>query len=84
MAEYALLVEDRQTMKLSTTRILAVVLALMALPAAGLAAAGHPVNYGFGLQDAVTPVQEFIVSFHYYVVWVITLITLFVLACLFM
>ncbi len=69
-------------MKASNTRILATILAFVALPAAAFAAAGHPVNWNIGLQDAVTPVQEFIVSFHYYLVWLISLITLFVLGLL--
>ena len=69
-------------MKFNTTRILASILALFAFPAVAFAAAGHPVNWGFGLQDPVTPVQEFIVTFHAYLVWVITAITLFVLGLL--
>ncbi len=69
-------------MKFNMSRIWAVILALLAFPAAGFAAGGQPVNWGIGLQDSVTPVQDFIVSFHYYLVWIITAITLFVLGLL--
>ncbi len=47
-----------------------------------LAAAGHPVDWQLGLQDAATPVQEFIITFHNYMVILITLIVLFVLGLL--
>jgi cytochrome c oxidase subunit 2 len=46
------------------------------------AAPGQPAPWQFGLQDAVTPVMADIVSFHYFLVIVITVITLFVLALL--
>ena len=43
------------------------------------AAAGQPEPWQMGLQDAVTPVAEFIHSFHNFLLVIITLITLFVL-----
>lgn len=82
LANDALKVEDDHKMKFNAARILAVVSAFFAFPALGLAAGGQPVNWGVGLQDSVTPVQDFIVNFHYYLVWIITAITLFVLGLL--
>jgi cytochrome c oxidase subunit II len=43
------------------------------------AAAGQPEPWQLGLQDAVTPVAEFIGSLHNFLLWIITAITLFVL-----
>ena len=43
------------------------------------AAAGQPEPWQFGLQDAVTPVAEFIHSLHNFLLVIITVITLFVL-----
>ena len=43
------------------------------------AAAGQPEPWQIGLQDAVTPVAEFIHSFHNFLLVIITVITLFVL-----
>ena len=63
-------------------RILALIAGVCALPGLALAAAGTPVNWQMGLQDAATPVQEFIISFHYWMVWLISLIVLFVLGLL--
>jgi cytochrome c oxidase subunit II len=55
-----------------------------ALIAAGAALAdyGHPLPWQFGLQSAATPVMEDIVWFHNFLVWLISAITLFVLALL--
>src|SRR5689334_7808059 len=47
-----------------------------------LAASGQPVPWQIGLQEAVTPVMTDIVSFHHFLLIVITVITLFVLALL--
>ncbi len=63
-------------------RVLALLAGLMALPAAAMAGLGHADAYQMGLQDAATPVQEFIISFHYWMVWLISLIVLFVLGLL--
>ena len=69
-------------MNLGTARILAALLALFALPTLGFTAVGHPVNWGLGLQDAATTGQEGIVNLHYYLLWVISAITIFVLGLL--
>jgi len=63
-------------------RILALIAGVCALPGLALANAGTPTNWQIGLQDAATPVQEFIISFHYWLVWLISLIVLFVLGLL--
>jgi cytochrome c oxidase subunit 2 len=47
--------------------------------AAGL---GQPVDWQLGLQQAATPVMEFIKDFHNFLLVIITLISLFVLALL--
>jgi cytochrome c oxidase subunit 2 len=49
---------------------------------AALAALGHPVPWQMDLQDSATPVMEYIASFHYYLLWVIAVISAFVLALL--
>ena len=46
---------------------------------AAWAAAGQPESWQLGLQDAVTPVAEFIEQLHNFLLWIITAITLFVL-----
>jgi cytochrome c oxidase subunit II len=43
---------------------------------------GHAVPWQMGLQDAATPVAHGIASLHTYLMWVITLITLFVMGLL--
>lgn len=50
----------------------------------GIAAAGtgQPTNWEFGLQGSVTPVMDSITSFHNFLLYVITAITIFVLALL--
>ncbi|MFZ0425188.1 MAG: cytochrome c oxidase subunit II [Xanthobacteraceae bacterium] len=47
-----------------------------------LAALGHPVPWQMDLQDSATPVMEDIATFHYYLLWVIAVISAFVLALL--
>jgi cytochrome c oxidase subunit 2 len=47
-----------------------------------LAALGHPVPWQMDLQDAATPVMEDIAGFHYFLLWVIAIISVFVLALL--
>jgi cytochrome c oxidase subunit 2 len=69
-------------MKLNKSRFLAWIAGFLTFPAAAFAAAGHPVDWQLGLQDAATPVQEFIITFHHYMVILITLIVLFVLGLL--
>lgn len=50
--------------------------------AVGSAAAGEPLPWQIGLQDAVTPVMEQINSFHNMLTWIIVLISVFVLVLL--
>ncbi len=56
--------------------------ALLASAGAAMAALGHPVPWQMDLQDSATPVMEYIATFHYYLLWVIGVISLFVLALL--
>jgi len=57
-------------------------LASLALPAAAFAAAGQAEPWQMGLQDAASPVAEYIHWFHNFLLVLITVITLFVLALL--
>jgi cytochrome c oxidase subunit 2 len=63
-------------------RLLGFLVAGMALAAGGAALAGQPKPWEITLQEAATPVMESIISFHTLLVWIITIITLFVLALL--
>jgi cytochrome c oxidase subunit II len=63
-------------------RLLGFLVAGMALAAGGTALAAQPKPWEITLQDAATPVMESIISFHTLLVWIITIITLFVLALL--
>ncbi len=56
------------------------VLTVLASASAAFAAAGQAVPWQMGLQDPVTPVAEYIVWFHNYLLVIITAITLFVMA----
>ena len=71
-------------MKMSMRRM--GLLGLMGLAAVVLAGgsvfAAQPEPWRLGLQDSVTPVMDNIVWFHTFLVWLITIITLFVLALL--
>jgi cytochrome c oxidase subunit 2 len=49
---------------------------------AAWAGLGQPTDWDLGLQDAASPVMERIVSFHNLLMWIITAISLFVLALL--
>ncbi len=55
---------------------------LVLVPSVAFAAAGHPVDWQFGLQDSVTPVGDFINAFHNGLVVLITAIVVFVFALL--
>ncbi|MEO6606988.1 MAG: cytochrome c oxidase subunit II [Aestuariivirga sp.] len=57
-------------------------LATLLVPSLGWAAAGHPVDWQMGLQDAATPVEEYIHWFHNILVIVITVIVVFVMGLL--
>src|SRR5205823_3492943 len=56
----------------------ALVVGLLAGVGAASAGLGQPSNWQMGLQQSATPVMDFIVSFHNYLLVVITLISLFV------
>ncbi|MGB9115912.1 cytochrome c oxidase subunit II [Bradyrhizobium sp.] len=65
-------------------RVLGLMVAGVALVAAGVASAelGQPAPWEYKLQEAATPVMENIITFHNLLLWIITIITLFVLALL--
>jgi cytochrome c oxidase subunit 2 len=65
-------------------RLLGVAVAGIALVSGGAAFAelGQPAPWEYSLQEAATPVMENIVWFHNFLFWLITVITLFVLALL--
>lgn len=69
---------------MSSKRVLGLSAALLLLcvPHFAFAEAGKAVDWQMGLQDAVTPVAEYINWLHNILLWVITAITLFVLALL--
>lgn len=58
------------------------VTALFAGAGSAFAGLGQPTPWQLGLQDAASPVMEEIASFHNYVLWIVTAITIFVLALL--
>src|SRR6266566_9218147 len=65
-------------------RMLGLAVAGMALVAGGTAFAelGQPAPWEWTLQESATPVMDYIISFHNWLVGTITVITLFVLALL--
>ena len=67
-------------------RLLGLAVAGVALAAGGAAFAelGQPAPWEYTLQESATPVMESITRFHTLLVWIITIITLFVLALLIM
>ena len=69
-------------MKVFPTAIAVTVAALVASAGAAFAGLGQPSPWEIGLQDAATPVMAEITSFHTFVLWIITAITIFVLALL--
>jgi len=70
-------------MKLSRLTAIAVtVVALFAGASAAYAGLGQPTPWEIGLQDAASPIMADIIGFHTFLVWVITAITVFVLALL--
>ncbi len=56
--------------------------AMFAGTGSALAALGQPVPWQMDLQDAATPVMVDIATFHYYLLWIIAIISAFVLALL--
>jgi cytochrome c oxidase subunit 2 len=64
-------------------RTIAIAAAALLLPhGAALAGLGQPSPWEFGLQDAATPVMDDVVWLHNFVLWIVTGITIFVLALL--
>jgi cytochrome c oxidase subunit II len=65
-------------------RVLGLAVAAVALVAGGAAFAelGQPAPWEYKLQEAASPVMEQITSFHNLLLWIITIITLFVLGLL--
>ncbi len=66
--------------RLTAVAVIAGVVIASAGPA--LAALGHPVPWQMDLQDSATPVMDEISEFHYFLLWVIGVISVFVLALL--
>jgi cytochrome c oxidase subunit 2 len=64
------------------TAVAATVVALFAGAGAAFAGLGQPTPWELGLQDAATPVMADITSFHTFVLWIVTVITIFVLVLL--
>jgi cytochrome c oxidase subunit II len=64
------------------TAIAVIAGAVIASAGTALAALGHPVPWQMDLQDSATPVMDEISEFHYYLLWVIGVISVFVLALL--
>ncbi|HEX3992376.1 MAG TPA: cytochrome c oxidase subunit II [Acetobacteraceae bacterium] len=62
--------------------IAATVVALFAGVSAAYAGLGQPTPWELGLQDAASPVMADITTFHNYLLWIITAITVFVLVLL--
>src|SRR3981189_2564934 len=74
----------RTTMQVISRFFVAAGLAAMVLMGAGAAWAGfgQPSDWQIGPQEAVAPVMDQIVSFHTFLLWVTTIITVFVLVLL--
>jgi cytochrome c oxidase subunit 2 len=64
------------------TAIAATAGALLASAGVALAALGQPVPWQMDLQDSASPVMQDVADFHYFLLWVIAAISLFVLALL--
>ena len=65
-----------------TIAIAALAAALLMPEGAALAGLGQPSPWQIGLQDSASPVMDDVVGFHTFVLWIITAITIFVLALL--
>src|SRR5580704_2912272 len=72
---------ERQMKVLSRLTAIAVT-ALFASAGAAFAGLGQPTPWQLGLQDAASPVMADIIGFHTFVLWIVTAITIFVLALL--
>ncbi|HWX82467.1 MAG TPA: cytochrome c oxidase subunit II [Xanthobacteraceae bacterium] len=69
-------------MKVLSRLTAAAVAALFASAGSAFAGLGKPTPWQLGLQDAASPVMADIISFHNFVLWIVTAITVFVLALL--
>jgi cytochrome c oxidase subunit II len=67
---------------MATTITAATVVTLFAGAGVAFAGLGQPTPWELGLQDAATPVMADIASFHTFVLWIVTAITIFVLVLL--
>jgi cytochrome c oxidase subunit 2 len=67
---------------LRLTAIAMAIGAVLTSAGAAFAALGHPVPWQMDLQDSATPVMDDIASFHFFLLWVIAAISVFVLALL--
>jgi cytochrome c oxidase subunit 2 len=78
------LVEGAHSTMLVLKRLIAIVVASVTILAGGaaMAASGHPEPWQLGLQGSATPVMDDIVWFHNFLLWIIVVITVFVLALL--
>src|ERR1700730_6167415 len=65
-----------------TIAIAALAAALLMPEGSALAGLGQPTPWQIGLQDSASPVMDDVVWFHTFVFWIITAITIFVLALL--
>jgi cytochrome c oxidase subunit II len=66
-------------------RLTALAVAIAAILASGglaIAAGGQPAPWQLGLQDSASPVMDNVIWFHDFLLWIITVIVLFVLALL--
>ena len=72
----------KMTGKQSLARVALGACVFLASSGLALAASGQPVPWQMGLQDSVTPIGEKIAEFHTLLMWIITLVTLFVMALL--
>jgi cytochrome c oxidase subunit 2 len=72
---------ERQ-MKVLSRLTAAAVVALFASAGSAFAGLGKPTPWQLGLQDAASPVMEDIIGFHNFVLWIVTAISVFVLALL--
>jgi len=59
-----------------------IAVAVLASAGAALAGLGQPSDWQIGLQDSATPVMDEVVWFHDFLLWIISIITAFVLALL--
>ena len=79
------LISSKEPVMLVLKRLTALAVTLLAILAGGNAAfagLGHPSDWQLGLQQSGSPVMDYTIWFHDYLLWIITAITIFVLALL--